>query len=254
MSRPGIRVWAAGIATAGLAALLLVGCSGKDGEDPRPAVVASEALPSATVRPADITSVVAPETAPDGSSAAQSISRTPEPSQPSAIRDAVSSPTPEVTAQPSPVAGGSDDAAQADSTPIPAAAEVTASANKPLIGTPVPSPTPATGVSVSTSPEATSEPSPVAASFATPVTLERPTIDPELVAAIPTLGRQLAKDDIRPIYNPVLVTAEDSPMLDNDFVLGLEVNGEAHAYPIRLLNGREMVNDVVGGVPVLATW
>ena len=43
-------------------------------------------------------------------------------------------------------------------------------------------------------------------------------------------------------------------MLDNDFVLGFDINGEAHAYPIRLLNVREMVNDVVGGVAVLATW
>ena len=89
---------------------------------------------------------------------------------------------------------------------------------------------------------------------ATPVQLKRPRIDPELVASIPTLGRQLGKDDIRPIYDPLLVTVQDSPMLDNDFVLGLEINGEAHAYPIRLLNGREMVNDVVGGVPILATW
>ena len=89
---------------------------------------------------------------------------------------------------------------------------------------------------------------------ATPVKLEHPKYPPELVAAIPDLGKKLGKDDIRPIYDPVMVTVQESPMLDSDFVLGLEINGEAHAYPIRLLNGREMVNDVVGGVPILATW
>ena len=32
------------------------------------------------------------------------------------------------------------------------------------------------------------------------------------------------------------------------------INGEAKAYAIGPLNGREMVNDTVGGTPVLVTW
>ena len=36
--------------------------------------------------------------------------------------------------------------------------------------------------------------------------------------------------------------------------MGLAINGEAKAYPVEVLNFREMVNDVVGGVPVLVTW
>ena len=36
--------------------------------------------------------------------------------------------------------------------------------------------------------------------------------------------------------------------------MGVEINGESKAYPVGPLNYREMVNDVVGGVPVLVTW
>lgn len=39
-----------------------------------------------------------------------------------------------------------------------------------------------------------------------------------------------------------------------DEVLGLELGGEAVAYPIRLLNWHELVNDEVGGVPVAVTY
>ena len=100
-------------------------------------------------------------------------------------------------------------------------------------------------------------PSAVTPSAVTPTPLAqltRPEYAADVIEAFPDFGRRLGKDDIRPIYNPVFVSAGQSPMLDGDFVLGLELNGEAHAYPIRVLNGREIVNDVVGGVPVLATW
>jgi hypothetical protein len=36
--------------------------------------------------------------------------------------------------------------------------------------------------------------------------------------------------------------------------MGLEINGEARAYPIGIMRIREMVNDDVGGTPVLVTW
>lgn len=37
-------------------------------------------------------------------------------------------------------------------------------------------------------------------------------------------------------------------------VVGIERNGEAHAYPTKLLSLHEVVNDVVGGEPVAVTW
>ena len=39
-----------------------------------------------------------------------------------------------------------------------------------------------------------------------------------------------------------------------DLVIGVTINRESKAYPIGPLNFREMVSDVVGGVPVLVTW
>ncbi len=39
-----------------------------------------------------------------------------------------------------------------------------------------------------------------------------------------------------------------------DLVIGVAINGESKAYPVGTLNFREMVNDVVGGVPILVTW
>ena len=37
-------------------------------------------------------------------------------------------------------------------------------------------------------------------------------------------------------------------------VLAVEINGDARAYPIEPLVSYEIVNDVVGGVPVAITW
>ena len=45
-------------------------------------------------------------------------------------------------------------------------------------------------------------------------------------------------------------------VLDSELVLGLELNGEARAYPINMLTGpsREIINDTLGGVHIAATW
>jgi hypothetical protein len=37
-------------------------------------------------------------------------------------------------------------------------------------------------------------------------------------------------------------------------MIGVVVNGDAHAYAAMLLNAHEIVNDVVGGEPVATTW
>ena len=66
--------------------------------------------------------------------------------------------------------------------------------------------------------------------------------------------RIIPKDAIPPIYEPAFVSARQSSLVDTDFVLGLAIDGDARAYSVALLNSREMVNDVVGGVPVLVTW
>ncbi|MEM6624533.1 MAG: DUF3179 domain-containing (seleno)protein [Pseudomonadota bacterium] len=48
--------------------------------------------------------------------------------------------------------------------------------------------------------------------------------------------------------NPEVSTAEDATWLrDEDIVFGIEVNGEYRAYPRRIMEVREMVNDTLGG-------
>ncbi len=64
----------------------------------------------------------------------------------------------------------------------------------------------------------------------------------------------LPRDAIRPIYDPSFVSAADSEWHDKTLVVGLEINGDARAYPVSHLNRREIVNDHVGKTPVLVTW
>jgi len=69
-----------------------------------------------------------------------------------------------------------------------------------------------------------------------------------------TWSQLLARDAILPIYQPEFVPAQDAPYTDDELVIGVELNGEARAYAIGPLNSREIVNDTVGGVPILVTW
>ena len=58
-------------------------------------------------------------------------------------------------------------------------------------------------------------------------------------------------DGIPALTNPDFLEAADADYLrDEDLVFGVEINGDARAYPLRILNWHEMFNDVVGGVPV----
>ena len=59
-------------------------------------------------------------------------------------------------------------------------------------------------------------------------------------------------DGIPPLESPAFVTPEDAAdwIGAKDLVIGVEVNGDARAYPRRIIDWHEMVNDTVGGVPV----
>ena len=61
-------------------------------------------------------------------------------------------------------------------------------------------------------------------------------------------------DDIPPIYAPEFVAPEAAGWPEGEPVIGLALNGDARAYPAGILYRRELVNDVVGGVPVLVSW
>ena len=71
---------------------------------------------------------------------------------------------------------------------------------------------------------------------------------------LPAGFRQLlARDAIMPIYDPEFVSAAESGWGDGTLVIGVEVDGEARAYPVAYLNRREMVVDEIGGTPLLVS-
>jgi hypothetical protein len=64
-----------------------------------------------------------------------------------------------------------------------------------------------------------------------------------------------ARDCIPSIDNPVFVAADAAGFLsDDDIVLAIEHGGEARAYPTRILNLHEIVNDTIGADPVAITF
>jgi len=77
-----------------------------------------------------------------------------------------------------------------------------------------------------------------------------PLIDPdELISGGPP------PDGIPAIDAPAFEQADHVDWLeDNEPVLSLTVGGETRAYPLRVMTWHEIVNDVVGGVPVAVTY
>ncbi len=80
----------------------------------------------------------------------------------------------------------------------------------------------------------------------------------------------IGKDRIASIDDPLFVSPDDSRLLkfgrsryrkeeqaktnDEIKVIGFVVGGEARAYPIGLLDRHELVNDQIGGKPVVVGW
>lgn len=62
----------------------------------------------------------------------------------------------------------------------------------------------------------------------------------------------VAVDGIPPLESPRFVSPEQAAVWigPGDRVAGVEINGDARAYPLRIIDWHEMVNDTVGGVPV----
>lgn len=75
---------------------------------------------------------------------------------------------------------------------------------------------------------------------------------------IPIWGVQfggVGKGGIPSLDNPVFVSPEEATYLDpEERVFGIVVNGEARAYPERIMRVHELSNDVVGGRPVALVY
>lgn len=70
----------------------------------------------------------------------------------------------------------------------------------------------------------------------------------------PGYRQLLARDVIRPIYEPWFVPASEARYDPETLVIGVALGDEARAYPVNELNRREMVNDWMHGTPILVTW
>ena len=70
------------------------------------------------------------------------------------------------------------------------------------------------------------------------------------------LVRLLSKDGIRSIDKPKMVKAADADRRVGDWepVLGVREGDHSRAYPLRLLDAHEIVNDRLGQLPIAATW
>ena len=64
-------------------------------------------------------------------------------------------------------------------------------------------------------------------------------------------------DGIPPLENPAHAPADDplaDYLEDDERVIGVSINGEHRAYPLRIINAHELANDVLGGEPLSLTW
>ena len=62
-------------------------------------------------------------------------------------------------------------------------------------------------------------------------------------------------DGIPDLRNPPNISADEADYLGpEERVFGASINGEHRAYPLRITNPHEMVNDVLGGEPIALLW
>ena len=78
---------------------------------------------------------------------------------------------------------------------------------------------------------------------------DAPSRDLEIVTLLPF-------DAIPAISNPDVVGVQeaDAVLEPDERVLGVSLNGGHRAYSVPQLSRHEIVNDIVGGVPLAATW
>jgi hypothetical protein len=70
-------------------------------------------------------------------------------------------------------------------------------------------------------------------------------------------ARRAAPQDAFPVlHNPEKVSVEraNEVLKPNQWVIGIEINGEATAYPVAVMGVHELVNDQVGGHPIAVCW
>jgi hypothetical protein len=63
------------------------------------------------------------------------------------------------------------------------------------------------------------------------------------------------KDGIPAILKPNFIRPEQADFISGkEQVIGVTIKGTAKAYPIKILNWHEVVNDTVAGIPIVVTF
>jgi hypothetical protein len=79
-------------------------------------------------------------------------------------------------------------------------------------------------------------------------------LEPSEVPAAEILAGGPPRDGIPTLDHPAAVAASRSDWADDDVVLGVVAGGEARAYPVAILDWHELVNDTLGGEPILVSF
>ncbi len=64
----------------------------------------------------------------------------------------------------------------------------------------------------------------------------------------------IPRDGIFPVYAPKFRTVENTDWPSDELIIGVEIDGDARAYPIGFLTRREIVVDMHRGIPTFVTW
>jgi hypothetical protein len=89
-------------------------------------------------------------------------------------------------------------------------------------------------------------------------------LEPCLVDREQLVAAGMCKDALKALVDPPVVAGSDilginekqrgKFLVSTDRVIGVTVNGKSRAYPLLILNCHEIVNDTLGGVPIVVTY
>ena len=80
--------------------------------------------------------------------------------------------------------------------------------------------------------------------------------DPDIEKDYEKRSRRAVPRDAFPVlFDPILTpAAEATDLEDDELVIGIEMGGDARAYPVLIMGKHELVNDTCHGTPIAASW
>lgn len=79
-------------------------------------------------------------------------------------------------------------------------------------------------------------------------------LEPASIPASEIVAGGPSRDGIPALDRVATIPASQADWAEDDLVLGIVVAGEARAYPVAILNWHELVNDTLGGKPILVSF